>query len=794
LFRAVSITLAPLLFVLVLEGSLRVLRVGSPTGFTVDCESLHESLRVQSSAGEPAQSEPARCDNPRFSRRFFPPKIARTAEAFVFPVEKPRETVRIFLVGASAAQGDPEPTYGVGRILELLLEERHRGIRFAVINTAITAINSHVVLPIVQELSRYDADLFIIYLGNNEVVGPFGVGTVFSPAHTNLSLIRASIRLGSTRVGQLLARLSAAVDGDAPAEWGGMEMFLEHQVAAADPRLESVRDHFRRNLEAIVDHATGSGAKVLLSTVATNLGDSAPFASLHREGLSEEELEEWDRRFAEGQRLEADGQLDAARESYLAATKIDAEYAELHYRLGAIGLATGDDQTRSHFEAAQELDTLRFRADRRINEIIREIGGARAGPELRLADAADRIVRSSPDGIPGEESFHEHVHFNFAGNYRLALEFLEESEALLPEWVRARTRESLPLSESECAARLAYTDFDRQRVLSDVRDRLRRAPFVQQSDAAARRVRIEGRIEEIETRLIEDGPAESSARYAGAIRQSPDDPWLIRNHAAFLTETGNHDGAVEELQSFLGILPQALGGREKLSAAFAALGRFEESIAECRKLIASMPTFSKPYYTMAYALANLERFDESIRAYSELLSIDPDSTPEIYNEIGRIQFHANREAEAIESYRTAIAYNQSHGHKPIPDLHYNLGFALRRAGRDDDATASFRGAAKSYDEVFDENSGSIAALLAAGNAWIECAEYQEAAVRFRRATGISPTNMEAHLGLIRALETAGRRQEAALAAEHGIRAFDQAGWSKPAGALRNVRDRLRTDD
>jgi hypothetical protein len=54
-----------------------------------------------------------------------------------------------------------------------------------VVNAAVTAINSHVVRPIVHDLTRREADLFIVYTGNNEVVGPFGAGTVFSPLSSN---------------------------------------------------------------------------------------------------------------------------------------------------------------------------------------------------------------------------------------------------------------------------------------------------------------------------------------------------------------------------------------------------------------------------------------------------------------------------------------------------------------------------------------------------------------------------------------------------------------------------------
>ena len=67
-------------------------------------------------------------------------------------------------------------------MLESLLSLRHPGTRFEVVNAAMTAINSHVILPIARDCARADGDIWVLYMGNNEVVGPFGAGTVFGPA------------------------------------------------------------------------------------------------------------------------------------------------------------------------------------------------------------------------------------------------------------------------------------------------------------------------------------------------------------------------------------------------------------------------------------------------------------------------------------------------------------------------------------------------------------------------------------------------------------------------------------
>ena len=75
--------------------------------------------------------------------------------------------------------GDPEPAFGFGRILQVLLQAKYPARHFEVVNVAITAINSHVIRQIARDCAPRQGDLWIIYMGNNEVVGPFGAGTVF---------------------------------------------------------------------------------------------------------------------------------------------------------------------------------------------------------------------------------------------------------------------------------------------------------------------------------------------------------------------------------------------------------------------------------------------------------------------------------------------------------------------------------------------------------------------------------------------------------------------------------------
>jgi len=192
LFRGVAIFIGPILFLCLMELVLWIAGYGFDPHPTIKCRVAGQSYRG---------------DNVKFGWRFFTPILAREFEPFAFPARKPAETCRIFVLGASAAQGIPNHSFCLGRFLQVMLQKQFPDVHFEVITATMAAINSHVVVEIAKDCARYEPDLFVVYLGNNEVIGPFGPGTVLTPFLSNLHIIRLSIALGTTKTGQLLSNL-----------------------------------------------------------------------------------------------------------------------------------------------------------------------------------------------------------------------------------------------------------------------------------------------------------------------------------------------------------------------------------------------------------------------------------------------------------------------------------------------------------------------------------------------------------------------------------------------------------
>lgn len=523
--RIATAILVPGALLGIAEAVLRIAGVGTPTTVTHPC-TVH--------------GRPAFCDNLFFTTTFFPPGIVRTPRPYAIPAEKPPGTFRIFVLGESAAYGDPDPAYGFSRYLEVMLRERFPTMKFEVINTAITAIDSHVLLPIARDLARHQPDLFVIYAGNNEVVGPYGPGTVFTSAAMTLPAIRASIFVRSTRIGQLLTKVVGS-ERQQRRDWRGMEMFLDKQIRADSPLMERAYENFAANLRDVIGMARGSGARVVLSTLATNLKDCAPFASLHREGLEQHALRAWEELVERAATFESTGSYAEALKLYVAAAEIDAQYAELQFRIARCLWMLGDyPAAKARFVRAQDLDTLRFRADSRINDVIHSVAG---GSGVGLVDTAKIFAEESPHGVAGGELLYEHVHMTPRGNYLIAgALFLQVASMLPPGAERSQSVDGL-LSEAECERRLALTRYDRSRVAAEVLWRVERPPFTNQLDHAEQLLKLR-----IEAEAGSDSYEETAVQYRWAIAQSPEDRMLHLKFGLFLHQRDRR-AAMEQFRS-----------------------------------------------------------------------------------------------------------------------------------------------------------------------------------------------------------------------------------------------------
>jgi tetratricopeptide (TPR) repeat protein len=703
LFRLFASVVVPLMLLGVLEVTLRVVGFGHRTTFFVPRDIQGRRVLVE---------------NPLFGLSFFPPALMRSATPLVMKTEKRPGTCRIFLFGESAAMGDPRPAYSVGRYLEVLLRERFPQTEFEVVCVAMTAINSHAIVSMARECARYHGDLWIIYMGNNELLGPFGASTVFGPQAPAAALVRIHLALQRTRLGQALVALARKIHGgETPSSWGGLKMFLDQQLPPIDQRKERVYQNFQANLTSIVRAGIASGVPIILSSVESNLRDCPPFGSLPPQDLAGMDLAQWNALLWNGVTNQAREQFGAALANYQQAARIASQSPELQFRLGECFLqATNIAEARRHFALARDLDALPFRADSRINRIIAETASHYADRGVFFLNAEQALAARAPNGITGEESFYEHVHLNFEGNYALARALAERAAGCLPSGQVAGGRPAWA-DEATCAQRLALTDWNRLAVLEEIKSRMANAPFSNQAGHEARLERLEQQVREIQARRRSSSPQEIRAIYEEALQRRPHDHWLHHNFAEYLTRVGELAQATREMEEVCRLVPHHYSGYFHKGRLQAQQKRYAEACQSLETALRLRPEFIDIYLELGRAstgrgdpqgglkycdlaqqrhfddgrvhllkakiLEGLKRREEAVRSLREAIRIQPalwEAHDMLGAELALEGDFAAAQVEFEEVVRLQPAYSEGH---------MNLGIALARQRHFADALAQF---------------------------------------------------------------------------------------------------------
>lgn len=559
-FVFIAVFLIPLLFFVVLEFGLKALGVG--TSF--------EYFREIDIAGVAHYQE-----NPDFADQFYPPSLNIGPLENTFARERDPESIRVYVLGGSAALGFPHKNHGFDRLVAAQLRAALPARKVEVINTAMTSVNSHVVYEVARSIPRDSADIAVILMGNNEVVGPYGPGTFNQNFLANIGLIRGLQALKRTRIWQALSGLVAQVtptDAKQELEWEGMQMFTSHGVPHDDPRMASVYSHYENNLVDTIAALQKKGLHVVLSTVPVNLRHSAPFLSLHREGLSESQLEQW--RELNGNALQSFDNRDWAEAiaGFRAALEIDPGYADTHFRIAtAFEQVEQHDEAKAHYARALDLDALRFRADTKINQVIRAVAAGDTHGMLSFVDSAAAFERASRPFQPGWNLLLEHVHYDFSGNHIIAAEV---SRSILDHLDAAGDFQ--PLRQDVVASRVGFPNYDTIEEIKNLQGMIQHPPFPGQSNYTELQNFLHARLESVVDQI---GPQTTVVQRRSDVVEAGLADWKVHFELAVLNgRLRNRQAMYRHLHRILELYPHNRETYMKLAEAMSREGKWHEVI------------------------------------------------------------------------------------------------------------------------------------------------------------------------------------------------------------------------
>ena len=666
-FRLVLVVVAPLITLFALELGLRLIGVGYDPSFFVKDEADGSKVR----------------NNDAFAWRFFPKALARAPQPIRVTKVKPSKVRRIVILGGSAAMGDPQPAFGLSRVLERLLENRHPNERFEVINAAVTAINSHVVLPIARDCVDLDADLWVLYMGNNEVNGPYGSGSVFGSHRPSLGTIRANLKFQNTRVGQWMSTFGRGGDASVPKSWGGLEMFLEQQVPLDAPDLQRVYTNYQENLKDIIRLADAQGVPLLVSTMAVNLEDSAPFMSKDdpedsvTEGIHEHFANE---RWEDAEKL--------AR----SALATNTSSANLFYWIGKALVAQGKaEEAKEYLSRARDLDTLRFRADTQINANIRLVV-----PSDSLVDGEQILAEADPNGIPGKEFFHEHVHFTFAGNYQLGLAFAQAAEAKL-----GLKSERPWLSRDACGQAMGLTPFHQREIVQEMQGRLRTPPFNTQFGHEAREAMLAEQLTELTSQMSPAVGQHSMSAYTAMIGKDPSD-WVTR----------------QQFASLLG-----------------SVGKHAEATVQWEAIVKEIPHDPTAHFQLGSSRNRQKEWGAAEKALRQAIAIR-EQHPKAWNSLGiSLSRQGNRESEAYACFQKAIDFDPK-----MAEALMNWGLVLQNQ-------KDLEGAESKFEQAILADPRHLPSYARLGTLLAKASKFKRATDIYTRVVGLVPKDPSARINL-----------------------------------------------
>jgi tetratricopeptide (TPR) repeat protein len=569
------VVLTPVFLLTALEYGLRLAGWGYPTTFCLRQGSVYT-------------------DNQRYVCQFYSRETRKTnlrPIPFEVAVDKPAGTLRVVVLGESAAYGAPEPAYSFARILERMLRHHYPQRQIEVINAAMRGVNSHIILPTAKDCLCLHPDLFIVYMGNNEAIGLHAPGPHsgrFTPYRRILRLVQW---IRSTRLGELMEPSLRSFNREgAASEVQDNAFFQEHRLSADDPRRKAVYDNFQANLADICRLAEQAKVKLVLATVADNLKDCPPFGALHRTTLSAADQARWESDFGQGVRAEAAGEVALARTNFVAAASLDDHFSELDYRIARCDFALGQfEQARQEYLLARDWDALQFRTDSRQNQIIRAQAASQPPSAVVFADVEKAFNDSNlaDEHIPGERLFYDHVHFTFEGAYLVA-------RTLLPGVIQAldlgQPSDATVLTREEVAQSLAFTKINAGQIAAAMLRLTARPPFTSQMEHDQRQAAASQKLQSEFGNLSNSDFDGGTATFKSAIAKAPQDWQLPYLYARTLLVPGRKfEEAIAQFETAERLLPHSVPIRLELSRALQSAGKPQEAIAQLKEVLLLEP-------------------------------------------------------------------------------------------------------------------------------------------------------------------------------------------------------------
>jgi tetratricopeptide (TPR) repeat protein len=646
-----------------------------------------------------------------------------------FALEKPTGIFRIFCLGGSTTYGRPyDDTTSFCGWLREFLPQADPSRQWEVINAGGISYASYRIALLMEELIGYDPDLFIIYSGHNEFLEKrtysqtVAVPGFFRSLGALVSRTRIAAALKQAVEGATRISDNNRTEGEnLPAE---VETILEQDIVVGPEAYhrdelfqQNVLEHYRYNLNRMIDMARSIGSNVLLVNPASNLRHCSPFKSEHTKGLPPSQRQRWRALFDRAKLAHETGSPQTSLAAIKEAAAIDDGYAHLDFLRGQVlWQLERHGEAKAAFSRARDQDICPLRILSPMQQTLKSVATEQQVP---LFDFVKLVEQHSENHVPGENFFLDHVHPTIEGHRLLALALLE-----------AMQRQKI-VKTADNWNKAAIGKITRK-----LENRLDDQAHSMALHNLAAVLSWAGKFEEahkLALRAIERFPDNAQAHYQAGINGST---------------LGQHDRAIDHYQRALQLMPDHVEAHGQLGKELLGKGRLEEAIHYSRRALELRPGYTEAHTYLGNALLAQGNSKEAIRHYQRSAQLKPaDRAVTSYN-LGNAYQVQGETDEATRYYRLALSLQPDHA-----PAHTNLGNVLLGQGHVQEAARHFRQALESEPDQAEAHIGL-------GNALATDEQIEQAIRHYRRALQTRPNDAMAHFNLGNVLYSQGQLQKA----------------------------------
>lgn len=609
-----------------------------------------------------------------------------------FSAAKPHDTLRIFAFGGSTTYGHPfDWRTSFPRWLEDLVNATDPDRKCEAINAGGISYASYRIIPLIREVLRYQPDLVIVFTGHNEFLERRTYSSLFRQGGI-LVTIRSVVEdlhiYQALRRGMVMALPGLRQQSEhVPVESRGVsaeerekrspesKTLLNEEVTAILDRSAgldlyhrdeqfswAVVEHLAHNLKTMITLCKQAGVPIFLVHPVSNIKDFSPFKSEHAGSLNARQCARLDAELEKGARLFRDGRNDEAVRVLERVERQDPLFAEAHFWKAKALLAKGmADAAKRDFVRAKDMDVCPLRSITPIEDEIAEVARSEKVPLIPFKEAVERLARETGDmsGIPGNESFLDHVHPTIERHQMLAEQILSEmiAQRLVSE-KRQHTRDQRQAVYDAGMKSLdrqffATKDLNLAKVLRwagkkrEAREALQRAGemlagnpevhkmmgsfLLEEGDLQkavteyTRAVELSGNDPRMEYSLAlayyRAGSKDDAERmYEKLLRNDPRNTDVCADLATILLEKGNVEGALKILEKGLEITSDSQMLFAPYALALAMSGKAVDAIPWMLRAVRAEPGNPRHFYNLAGMYAVVGRSADALRALDEAVS------------------------------------------------------------------------------------------------------------------------------------------------------------------------------